>query len=135
MSSEYDDANIRHAFNRVNRHISQIAFFNANIYHHFSSRRQDLTSGHDAILNDEPLEKISTSTRVTFVERTFFMRFLAMWPPIFPRPMKPILAATDAAELDIFFNNTALIVDLLVAEQIDRCKSGIDTNFKAILSN
>lgn len=66
------------------------------------------------------------------VEPTFFIRFRAMWLPIFPRPINPILAAVDAAELDIFFINTALIVDLQVAAQIERCKIGIDTHFNAI---
>lgn len=55
-----------------------------------------------------------------------------MWPPIFPRPMNPMLAAFDAAELDIFFINTALIVDLQVAAQIERCRIGIDTHLNAI---
>lgn len=77
-----------------------------------------------------PTHEFPSFVSEAFAEPTFFSKFLAMWPPIFPSPMKPISAA---GELDIFLINTALIFDLPVSEQIDRCKIGIDTHFRAIL--
>lgn len=108
-------------------HLSTVFLRSLSFSQRFDSAEFDVCRSHR-------LQRRATSifAHSTRVKRTFFIRLRAIWPPMFPKPINPILAAVAAAELDMFLINTALIVDLQVAEQIERCNSGIDTHFKAI---